>query len=87
MWVGKPLRLLFSVALAGMLVLGGSMGGPADTSASERPELKAQLRRPVALVLADQGKWLFVANQRSGSISVIDTSLLTWKCGWMVTRR
>ena len=31
---------------------------------------KALLRRPVALVTADD--WLFVANQRSGSISVVD---------------
>jgi YVTN family beta-propeller protein len=37
---------------------------------------KARVRRPVALVLADDGKWLFVANQRSGSISVIDTAAL-----------
>jgi YVTN family beta-propeller protein len=30
----------------------------------------------VALALADHGKWLFVANQRSGSITVIDTATL-----------
>jgi DNA-binding beta-propeller fold protein YncE len=30
------------------------------------------LRRPVALVLSDDGKWLFTANERSGSISVLD---------------
>jgi YVTN family beta-propeller protein len=30
----------------------------------------------VALALADRGSWLFVANRRSGSIRVVDTSLL-----------
>jgi cytochrome c peroxidase len=34
------------------------------------------LRRPVALVSADQGQWLLTANQRQGSISVIDTRSL-----------
>jgi YVTN family beta-propeller protein len=33
-----------------------------------------RLRRPVALVCVDGGKTLLVANQRSGSISVIDTA-------------
>jgi YVTN family beta-propeller protein len=33
----------------------------------------ARIRRPVALVLADDGKRLLVANRKSGSISVIDT--------------
>jgi YVTN family beta-propeller protein len=32
------------------------------------------LRRPVALALADDGKWLFAANQRAGTVSVIDPS-------------
>ena len=36
------------------------------------PPPKPILRRPVALVLADGGKLLFVANRRSGSVSVID---------------
>src|SRR5437870_808822 len=36
-------------------------------------ETPARVRRPVALALADGGAWLYVANQRSGSISVIDT--------------
>jgi YVTN family beta-propeller protein len=34
--------------------------------------LPTQLRQPVALALADDGKPLFAANQRSGSISIID---------------
>ncbi len=63
--------LLFWV---GLLALGAWMGGWADTAAPGKAQLPSHLRRPVALVLADKGKWLLVANQRSGSISVIDTS-------------
>jgi DNA-binding beta-propeller fold protein YncE/mono/diheme cytochrome c family protein len=44
--------------------------------AGEKPLLKdaAQLRRPVAMVLAEGGKWLLTANRKSGSLSVIDTA-------------
>jgi YVTN family beta-propeller protein len=45
---------------------------PADTAGDPKP----QLRRPVALVLADKDQRLFVANQRSGSVTVIDTASL-----------
>src|SRR5947208_3433299 len=38
--------------------------------------LEARLRRPVALVLADHDRWLFVANQRSGTVTTIDTNTL-----------
>jgi YVTN family beta-propeller protein len=38
------------------------------------PGLKLRLRRPVALALADGGRWLFTANERAGSVSVIDTT-------------
>jgi YVTN family beta-propeller protein len=41
--------------------------------AATATDVKTVLRRPCALVLAEDGKWLFTANQRSGSISVIDT--------------
>jgi YVTN family beta-propeller protein len=34
---------------------------------------KVALRRPAALALADHGRWLLVANQRTGSITLIDT--------------
>jgi len=36
----------------------------------------AKLRHPVALALADNGRWLLTANERSGTISVIDTTSL-----------
>src|SRR5262249_49062219 len=73
---GTPPRYLRWILLFGTLALDGGIGGQADTSSEERGALKSVLRRPVALVLAENGKWLFVANQRSGSISVIDTRIL-----------
>jgi DNA-binding beta-propeller fold protein YncE len=41
---------------------------------SHRIELTSQFRRPVAMVLASENDLLFVANQRSGTISTIDTT-------------
>src|SRR5262245_40920776 len=41
-------------------------------SPSEKVETKLRLRRPVTVVPADDGQWLFVANRRSRSISVLD---------------
>lgn len=77
---GRPLirlspHLLVSLS-ASLLALSPLLAGRADTSKAGNAELKTQLRRPTALALADKGKWLFVANQRSGSISVLDTSNL-----------
>src|SRR5262245_20733554 len=63
-----------AVAGGGGHVLGVVRGGRAD--APEAPAEKARLRRPVALVLSEDGKRLFVANQRSGSVSVIDAETL-----------
>jgi YVTN family beta-propeller protein len=63
-------------AIAGALALAACLawGGLRTTGAEDRgvPRLKPLLRRPVALVLAGEGERLFVANERSGSISVID---------------
>jgi DNA-binding beta-propeller fold protein YncE len=42
-------------------------------AAADDPAPKAALRRPSALALADDGRWLFAANRRSGTITVIDT--------------
>ncbi len=44
----------------------GEEGPPDDISKSSR------FRRPVALVLSPDGTWLFSANRRSGSLSVVD---------------
>src|SRR5262245_31044159 len=64
-----------------LLLLAGLLGGPAlgitpraDDPPAGKVGLRPAQRRPVALAVADGGKWLFVANQRSGSVSVIDTA-------------
>lgn len=44
-------------------------------SASAELKLEVKLRNPVALVRSGDGKFLYVANQRSGSISVVDLNL------------
>jgi YVTN family beta-propeller protein len=56
------------IAFAGLCCLLSSRAD--DSSPKTAPPIS--LRRPVALALADDGKWLFVANRDSGSISVID---------------
>jgi YVTN family beta-propeller protein len=57
--------------LATILVCSNFPSARADKSVT-----KPLLRRPVALALANDGKWLFVANRDSGTISVIDTAAL-----------
>ena len=61
---------------AGVVLLGGLfLSGLASPAPKLPPEAnKSRLRRPTALVFADAGAWLFVANRRSGSITIIDTS-------------
>ncbi len=39
-----------------------------------RGELATRVRQPVALVFADEGKTVLVANRRSGSVSIIDAT-------------
>ena len=56
--------------------------GPGGIGVSPDPSSllsQARLRRPVALVVHDRGGYLFVANRRSGSISVIETDQLQVK--------
>jgi YVTN family beta-propeller protein len=57
------------VTVSGLLALLVCWAAAPTNADNQRP----QLRRPIALVLADGDTRLFVANQRSGSISVIDT--------------
>jgi YVTN family beta-propeller protein len=52
----------------------GTASRPTRADGPASPTLKTLLRRPVALALADDGKWLFVANERAGTISTIDTA-------------
>ncbi|MCI0458719.1 MAG: c-type cytochrome [Gemmataceae bacterium] len=62
------LHWLVMVVGLGCLAWGLIRPGQAHNSAVKGPVL----RRPVALALLDDGKWLFVANRRSGTVSVID---------------
>jgi YVTN family beta-propeller protein len=58
-------RLLFILATYLTLI---AVGPVAWTDEAFRP----QLRRPAALAESPDGKWLYVANRRSGSVSVVD---------------
>jgi YVTN family beta-propeller protein len=69
-------RLFRPCGLGVCLLAGSALGSPADTPAPGKPALESRLRRPTALVLADNGKWLYTANRASGSVSVIDTGSL-----------
>jgi DNA-binding beta-propeller fold protein YncE len=61
------MRTLLCAACVGAVLAGLTPGRPP----SERT--RSGLRRPVALALADAGRWLFVGN-RDGSVAVIDTA-------------
>src|SRR5262245_57777230 len=65
------------LALTGVLlggVIPAVLWGEDRVTPSDAPgsDSRPGLRRPVALAVADGGRWLFVANQRSGTVSVID---------------
>jgi YVTN family beta-propeller protein len=79
-------RLSGAAALLGCLALGGFLSS-ADLSARRSADPAPRLRRPAALVLADGGKSLFVANRRSGTVSVIDTATLQLVAEATVGRR
>ena len=72
----------FARAWTAALFLAAMTAGPADDSLAagdqESPAiaLKPQLRRPVALAFAHDGRQLCVANRDSGSLSIIDTARL-----------
>jgi YVTN family beta-propeller protein len=55
----------FFVTILLLLALSGQVAGAENS-------LKPHLRRPAALVESPDGMWLYVANRRSGSISVVD---------------
>ena len=69
-----PVLALVLAAGLGALALSGLFWTQARNPAPEPPTLQPLLRRPIALVLADQGKWLFTGNQGSGTITAIDTA-------------
>src|SRR5437764_117884 len=60
------MRTLLCAACVGGVLAGLTPGRPANEPA------RSGLRRPVALALADAGRWLFGGN-RNGSVAVIDT--------------
>ena len=68
-----PKMLRFSVLALPLLTLSWILPGQADSPAREDKPAAIRLRRPVALVLADGGKRLLIANRDSGTIAVLDT--------------
>jgi YVTN family beta-propeller protein len=65
-------RLVFSPAfpLLAVALVGAWCRAPSAPAGGKAAE--ARLRRPVAVVAADNGRRLFVANRRAGTVSVID---------------
>ena len=65
-------RLVLSMAVP--LLAAGLMDGRCrePSGAARGKTAEARLRRPVAVVAAENGRRLFVANRRAGSVSVID---------------
>lgn len=68
-----PTRWSFAAVLAAGTLVSQMLGPRGASTAEDRQPLEARIRRPASLVFLDP--WLFVANERSGSLSVIDVSL------------
>src|SRR4051812_2120996 len=62
-----------ALLLASLLLHLSASNEPVTVAPVDPARDRPTLRRPVALALTNQGKWLYVANQRSGTLSVIDT--------------
>jgi DNA-binding beta-propeller fold protein YncE len=60
-------RISMVISLCGLLFLASSM-------ISQAANLEARLRRPIAIQLSPDERFLYVANSRSGSISTVDLS-------------
>ncbi len=59
-----------------------------DVSGTDNRAVRdSALRRPIALAQSKDGHWLFVANQRSGSISVIDLANMRVEAEMVVCRK
>ena len=69
------LRFLVLSALTALQFLSMPEHGIAEDTLGDTKPLAARMRQPVALAMAEGGKSLFVANRRSGSLSVVDTAM------------
>ena len=67
-----PVHPLVLVALGSLVLTPLVTAAEIAISQPGTPQSVARLRCPVALALADQGTLLLVANQRSGTVSLID---------------
>jgi YVTN family beta-propeller protein len=68
----RPVRPLVLVALGSLVLTPLLTAAEIGKSRPATPQSVARLRYPVALALADQGTLLLVANERSGTVSLID---------------
>ena len=70
------IRLLVSLWTDGFAVSARCLTllSPGKQSPSRQSRSPARMRQPVALAVTDGGKTLFVANRRSGSVSVVDAT-------------
>jgi YVTN family beta-propeller protein len=69
-WVLRGLVRLVP-ALAALLLV--AVVAPADETRTG-PAAEPRIRQPVALAFGTDGKWLYAANHRSGSLSVVDVA-------------
>ena len=65
------IRSIPRILVAAMLGLAACPARGADRPPNDLLTL-SRIRRPVALALSPDGRWLFTANRRSGSLSVVD---------------
>jgi DNA-binding beta-propeller fold protein YncE len=65
------------LGVGALLLIGAALAWPdqkADSPATNDEQTTPRLRRPVALALADNDKFLFVANRAAGSVTTIDVT-------------
>lgn len=73
LWPALVVALLFSAAPGGADEYGRERK-PGPPLAPAPKEIAAQLRRPAALAFSADGKWLFVANRDSGTVTTVDVA-------------
>ena len=72
------------IALASLAVI--ALNQTADAQGRDA-SLRSSFRRPVAMTLIEDGRWLVVANQRSGTLSIADTEAQQVTAELSVARR